>query len=240
MFNAINCDGKKVHIDNSNNNEQYFCPLCNSKLIRKMGRINIHHFSHLKGYECDSWYNPMSEWHKKWQSIFPIEKQEVVLTDGIQKHISDVCLNEVVLEFQHSPISTDDLIARNLFYQNAKGRLIWIIDCLDKEIYILLYTRCLRNITCIEDGILDFYWRYRKRVFDVLELSSNLAIYFHIKDNILINVTEKLYWNGFQKFRGRLVTIEDFLNSLALYDDLNIYTSKDVFKDFIKRHLIRE
>lgn len=62
MFTAINKKKQKVAIENSTSNDEYFCPLCNSKLIRKQGSINAHHFAHKKETGCDPWYKDMSEW----------------------------------------------------------------------------------------------------------------------------------------------------------------------------------
>ncbi len=58
---------------------------------------------------------------------FDISFQEIVFTDkkSGEKHIADICLsNDLVIEFQHSPILPEEQLARETFYKN----MIWVVD----------------------------------------------------------------------------------------------------------------
>ena len=97
-------DGKRVHIDDANKTEKYYCPSCKSELILKRGEERIHHFAHRKCDECkDSWHYDMTDWHYQWQNRFPPECQEVVKNHNGETHRADVLIEEfkTVFEFQH-------------------------------------------------------------------------------------------------------------------------------------------
>jgi len=66
------------------------------------------------------------------QNSFPVDFQEVVLSNGDVNHISDVCLSDVAIEYQHSPISKEDIIEPSKYYLNTKKHLIWVFDCFGK------------------------------------------------------------------------------------------------------------
>ena len=63
-----------------------YCPLCNSEVISKCGKIKIWHWGHKKNSECDSFKEPETEWHLKWKNYFPKEYQEVI----IENHRADI------------------------------------------------------------------------------------------------------------------------------------------------------
>ncbi|WP_417559021.1 hypothetical protein [Mesoflavibacter zeaxanthinifaciens] len=104
------------------------CPNCGKQVRSYCGNQIINHWKHIKLNECDTWYERETEWHREWKNHFDIEYQEVIRFDNKtnEKHIADVynSKKDVVLEFQHSPINTDEIQARELFY----NRMIWIID----------------------------------------------------------------------------------------------------------------
>ncbi len=84
MLFAVDYNDKKVHIDDTQSNLQYYCPICGAPLIMKKGEIRQHHFAHSANHRCtDSWERKgeydMSEWHTGWQSCFPKENQEIKL-----------------------------------------------------------------------------------------------------------------------------------------------------------------
>jgi competence CoiA-like predicted nuclease len=118
MLFALNNLKQRVRATESG--EKAKCPCCNSIVI---GRKNIvssgYHWYHKSLTECDSWYQPMSEWHYDWQMVFPFDWQEVICNDKKtrKKYIADIKLpNGVVIEFQHSPIGHEKLAEREKFY----------------------------------------------------------------------------------------------------------------------------
>jgi hypothetical protein len=96
----------------------------------KCGGIVIWHWSHRADHtECDDWHAVETEWHREWKSLFPLDSQEVVLEKRSKKHRADVLLHrELVIEFQHSPITIADVKARESFYGR---RMVWVFNCRD-------------------------------------------------------------------------------------------------------------
>lgn len=96
------------------------CSTCGGDVVAKCGRIVVWHWAHIAA-DCDDWAEPDSNWHKCWQDLFPAEMREVV----IGKHRADIVTpSGMVVELQHSSISTDDIRARERHYD----RMIWIFD----------------------------------------------------------------------------------------------------------------
>lgn len=104
-----------------------FCPNCKSPMIPKCGLKMIHHWAHKGKLECDHWWEPETQWHRDWKGYFPKNWQEVVHQDPVtdERHIADVKTNlGIVLEFQHSPIKSEECKSRNEFYKN----IVWVVD----------------------------------------------------------------------------------------------------------------
>lgn len=107
-------------------NTKGICPLCNRVVHSKCGEINIWHWAHHKNESCDSWFEPETEWHKNWKSVFGKEFSEIVIKKEGIKHIADVLTKEnVVIELQNSPIQKQIIRKRELFYGE---RMIWLIN----------------------------------------------------------------------------------------------------------------
>lgn len=105
----------------ANPNANATCPLCGEKLINKCGIIKVWHFAHKSKEDCDDWYEPESEWHLNWKNQFSKECQEVVM--GL--HRADIKLtNGLVIEFQSSPLSPEQIKEREDFY----GNMIWVLN----------------------------------------------------------------------------------------------------------------
>jgi competence protein CoiA len=114
------------------------CILCGRETIAKCGIIKVHHWAHKSLKNCDPWWENETEWHRKWKNYFPNEWQEIIHFDEItgEKHIADVkTSNGLVIEFQNSPMSIEELKSREKFYKN----MIWIINgkSFKKNFYIL-------------------------------------------------------------------------------------------------------
>lgn len=148
MYYANDKDGDRVFIDDAQKGQNYTCPACGDKLIIKRGYVVAHHFAHKAHKNCDPWYKDrMSAWHRKLQSMFPPECQEVVLwnEDHSEFHVADVFYMRKgignVVEIQHSPISRKEFILRSDFYLSLGYKLIWIFDfCECDQEKRILYT----------------------------------------------------------------------------------------------------
>lgn len=113
------------------------CPLCEAPMISKCGSRKIWHWAHKSQKHCDIWWENETEWHRDWKEKFPENCREIVHFDNNgEKHIADVKTKTgLILEFQNSPISSDELSSREAFYQN----MIWVINGLNfiKNFHIL-------------------------------------------------------------------------------------------------------
>ena len=138
MFFGRNESGASVNIDNSLPGHQYFCPVCGGELIRKMGHINVHHFAHKSRVECDDWYDTKGPWHRSMQAKFKEKFQEVPVVYQGETHIADVRFPRknalpFVIEFQESPISSDEFYERTNFYKRAGNDILWVFNFSKKE-----------------------------------------------------------------------------------------------------------
>ena len=130
MYFAINENGEMVSAEKRTKYKEYFCPACGNKMIKKAGKQKAPHFAHYSVDECDPWYGSKgkTEWHKKMQEIFPPDCREVKITGkNNEYHIADVFLpqekNNIVIEFQNSPIEPKEFDERNQFYINNETKL---------------------------------------------------------------------------------------------------------------------
>lgn len=104
-----------------------YCATCNSKVIAKCGPIKLHHWAHDKDSNCDPWHENETLWHREWKEHFPEEFREKVLWDETLGtfHRADIHTSSgVTIEFQNSPISIEEVIQRENFYE----KLIWVIN----------------------------------------------------------------------------------------------------------------
>jgi len=116
------------------------CPCCDETVIPKCGQIKRWHWAHQKGNDCDDWSNAETKWHIDWKNQFPDDWQEVVMDKSPrldssgqqrigwyrgQKHRADVQTPKgMIVEFQNSRISPEDIIKREEFY----GFVKWVLN----------------------------------------------------------------------------------------------------------------
>lgn len=114
--------------------EKGTCPLCQQEMIAKCGDIKIWHWAHKSLDICDEFKEPETEWHRKWKEHFSEKQREVIIKKGNDYHIADIKnQHEMVIEFQNSPISFDDIRKRESFYTPSvyPNRMLWVFNCKD-------------------------------------------------------------------------------------------------------------
>lgn len=124
------------------------CPNCGSIMIAKCGDYVVHHWAHLSKKMCDPWWETETEWHRKWKEHFPEECREVVVQDSRtgERHIIDVkSPSGAIIEFQHSPITEDERLARENFYSTQTRNLIWVLDCSERSLKFIFYQGFTRD-----------------------------------------------------------------------------------------------
>ena len=180
MLFANDFNDNKIYIDDTVSNQEYYCPYCGVKLARKMGDIRQHHFAHLGSHRCkDTWFSnyDMSDWHTKWQMLFPKVNQEVKVQLGDVVHRADVLVDKTVIEFQHSPLNSHYFNERNNFYLNLNYKAIWLFDL--REEYNkgkLSYKK--------ESDHLAFTWYNPNKSFKSYDIESGtVELFFQINDD---------------------------------------------------------
>ena len=128
MFIAEDEKGKRIVAEKGLPRDvAYFCPVCHSQVRLRAGDNNAAHFAHM-GACLDDFTHDMSEWHREWQNLFPLNNREKVITYENETHRADVQCYGTVIEFQHSPISESEFNRRNRFYTAAGYKVVWIFD----------------------------------------------------------------------------------------------------------------
>jgi len=109
------------------------CPGCGNEVLSRCGEINIHHWAHLSGADCDLWSEPETPWHRDWKNRFPEEWREVFIKgESGEWHRADVAIpGGPVIEFQHSNLNPEEIRKREDFYNKYANGIIWIVDGLD-------------------------------------------------------------------------------------------------------------
>lgn len=199
---AVNQDGVKSLPSKEGD---FYCPCCESKVVAKMGSIKIHHWSHLSSeIYCDS--RPMSEWHLEWQSHFPSEMVEVYVN---KQRRADVLLpNKVAIEFQNSPISIENVLARN---QHHKDGVIWVHNFMEQTANKQFF-----NKTEVKKGLYRALWKNPIHLFDREKVRGE-EIYFQFSEQTL----GKICWvdystKPFASFSFYLKTKKEFLSNFNL------------------------
>jgi len=121
---ALNNKNRRIEVSYST--EKAICPICRKIVYGKKGEFKIKHWAHL-AYNCDEWYEPVTEWHLWWQNKFPEKNREVYLKKDFEIHRADILLeNELVIEVQNSPIKPKEIEKRERFY--GENNMIWILN----------------------------------------------------------------------------------------------------------------
>lgn len=102
------------------------CPVCNTPVIAKCGKIRENHWAHETKQNCrnDRWETE-GPWHRNWKNCFPETWQEKIITVNGEKNIADIQNEQgLVIEFQHSHITPEEQKARETCYKD----MIWVVD----------------------------------------------------------------------------------------------------------------
>jgi competence protein CoiA len=138
------------------------CQRCGTETVSKCGSKVVWHWAHKSLLQCDTWWEPETEWHRQWKDRFPSEWQEIVLQDERtgERHFADVrTAGGLVIEFQRSSIDPAEVQAREAFYQ----KIVWIVDGCKNE----FDKHNFRNMRSQPDtdGLVSFQWHGRSKLF---------------------------------------------------------------------------
>lgn len=122
------------------------CPDCHGKVVAHVG-TDTSYFSHLPRFPWDKWWEPETRWHIEWKEHFSIGQRENSILKSSKEHIADVqTLQPIVIEFQHSRLSGDNIKERENFY----GDMVWVVDASvgkNMEMFEHHLSRCQSHLT---------------------------------------------------------------------------------------------
>lgn len=240
MFIALDRFGKKTTIDDAQPAQPYFCQRCHAKLIPKRGEIRAHHFSHkpslrngAKRNPCvDKWNYDKTAWHYNWQKQFPVECIEFVIEKNRQKHLADVLVNNLVVEFQHSAISMKNYQERNEFYNACGYSVIWVFDLIEEF---------SNEIICCIDDNNRYSWGSPGNLFSNPAFDSeNVTVYFQFSDKEsgkhLFRV--KKGYRGYTTFfsdRNRIFTVNEFVQTALNNPEMLVAPHYSANQEIVKK-----
>ena len=174
------------------------CPGCGGEMIAKCGDTNVHHWAHRRGDDCDTWREPMTDWHLAWQECFPEECREVWVGPN-REHRADVKGRGKILEVQRSSISAAEIQEREQFY----GDMAWMLCGEDFEGRFKMWP-------CNDEDRIrfSFKWKNIKRCW----LAAERNIYIHFKKGI----GRVLEVNGNGEGVLEFITVDEFRD---VFDD---------------------
>ena len=242
MLFANDYNDNRIHIDDTQSNNEYYCPYCGAPVITKKGDVRQHHFAHKVSHACrDTWESnrsyDISPWHNEWQSCFPKDNQELKLSLGETVHRADVVIDYTVVEFQHSILSPDKFDDRNNFYLNLGYKVVWLFDLSDLfENGQLSFEK--------ENSDLVFQWINPKRAFNRYDINSGcIDLFFQLnndENNCIVRVKAVSEF-GFESFTtSELMSKADFLYYVGLRKGQCLPPCRDDIEQNQKYRLFKE
>jgi competence protein CoiA len=140
------------------------CRSCGMPMIAKCGRHKLWHWAHKSRMHCDPWWESETEWHREWKNKFPKDWHESVHVDPAtgEKHIADVKTGlGLVVEFQHSPMTSMEMKSREDFYND----MVWIVDGCRGELDSAHFNMGLGGRINESPVAHSFHWYGRSKLF---------------------------------------------------------------------------
>ena len=125
------------------------------------------------------------EWHNEWQSHFNEIKEikfKKINSEQFKDRSADVFIdeNDLVIEFEHSPIKLEEVNERNHDYHLNDKNIIWVVDCDDAQ-FIYNDDKCIINFNNGKR------WKYKSFITcDYIFLDIQDMI-FKINANLVVN-----------------------------------------------------
>ena len=189
--------------------QKAICPITNQPMFAKCGQYKIWHWSYYpNSIQIQTNKENETEWHINWKKYFDKNYIEIIHTDKLGNiHIADYDDTVNLIEFQHSPISSQELKTRELFYTSINRNMIWIVDAEARLNY-----QPKKIVTQVVNFKLPFCSKQHRE--EILKHSFNVTL-----GNIIINHSEvnkynwKMYDGGteFQEINYNQNVI-DYLN----------------------------
>ena len=208
-------NGEKISIEDYIKNRKgskVFCKENEGNEVEKVESKNnkkINYFRHKTPIKN----NQMTQWHLEWQNRFDKKNREIKL--GNRR--ADVMIKDLVVEFQHSRISQDEVKERGEDYKKENKKIIWIIDG-NKE-RGEDYKKERLEISEREQGV---FLLYIKTAWIFQNFKSEKYIYINIDDSIYrVQPSHDMYLC--QKAKN----IDEVVNSLKEGDFFDLWRDQE-------------
>lgn len=149
MIQAMNSNGEIVQAQFAERNTDYYCPVCQQKVVLRRGEMKIPHFSHISTHDCFSnVYRKESLSHLQGKymlyRMFGAHQASLEYFISEIEQIPDILLKEgVALELQLSVIPVRIVASRTAGYHSLDMKVCWITDYrslkIEEDILILNY-----------------------------------------------------------------------------------------------------
>lgn len=208
--------------------EKTICKDCGGVLISVVPTSNIIHWRHKAG-DCDNWSEAEGQWHLSWKEKFDFDSREILLIDEIsgERHRADILCKigiarGTVLELQHSNISEEERIARELFY-SQNHQMFWLVhihsDTTFNEFSFESSLSLSSELDYAERKFMVTSWIGRSNQFIEKWKRSNVNVFFDWKGFIFYLASEKIskYLDGsigVGKFAVCQLSKRDFINAV--------------------------
>lgn len=175
------------------------CPSCGAAVIAKCGHVNVWHWAHVD-LNCPFEREPETQWHRNWKSIFPADWCEV----PIGSLRADVRTSRgVVIEFQNSPISYDEILKREAGY----GKMAWVLNGRDFQDRFSINPR---GVSKYDGSVYSSYrWLHRKKYAELMR--RPVFIDFDFSDDYMFRIKKSRGKHGW----GNSGTKSEFVDMMA-------------------------
>lgn len=161
------------------------CMHCGGELIAKCGEINVWHWAHKTLTNCEG--SEETIWHMDWKSHFNPENIEMPLVKDDVRKIADLITDGgMVVEFQNSPITPEEIRFRERFY----GKMIWVFNADDAY-----YNDRLETFINVKDKkttkdryYYTFCWKHARKTV----LACNKPVYLDLGNGNIFGI-RKIY-----------------------------------------------
>jgi hypothetical protein len=190
-------NNEKIHvlkyIENINNYNNLTLTCDNGhELILVNGEKRKKHFRHKNSSDVSGF--PMSEWHCKWQSYFPVTEVHFpkINDKQIKERRADILIKDknYIIEIQHSEIDDSNVICRNNDYRLHNINLIWVIDGNTSDV---IFEELSTN-----DFLITFNsdWKFKS--------------FRHTYDFILLDINDKIFKIPVKNICNKMILVKQF------------------------------
>jgi hypothetical protein len=215
MFVALDENRQRTDISRAIKNKKYYCPCCGGELTIKKGSLVEHHFAHKHLSDCDTFTQDMSEWHRRWQQVFPEKYREVIISLDIFES-----------DYERAKI---DFTSYSSFAQSADAFEDWVLKWPDRNAlgdYGKKLTIKHRADICIANYIVEFQhspisvsefnernWFYTEAGYKVIWIFDFIDKFDDGQIERYEDISGRYYSKSKYRWRNPIKTFKDFCPS---------------------------